>query len=232
MFKKLLLSFSLVCLLPFNTEVGTGHNVIYYIPHQDDETLTFGSSIYSHIQAGHKVHVVLLTDGSGTVVGKRLGLDKETLVDARNREFYKALGVLGVRDANIHLMNFTDGELTIKQAKDTMKFFERKYPNASHKTYTYTDWHSDHRNAGLALKELSDEGIIGDARYYVRRGEKPEGKHLMRSNYKEEHFPFLLAASRSYNIKNEKIGMYGIGWESVPNSFKNMEKNPVNYYHR
>lgn len=212
--------------------MGTGKNVIYFIPHQDDETLTFGSSIYSHIQAGHTVHVVLLTDGSGTAVGKRLGLDKETLVNARNLEFHKALAVLGVREKNIHKMGIQDSTMTVEQAKKIMLDFYKKYPGASLKTYTYTDFHTDHKNAGLALKELSEEGLVNDVRFYVRRGENANGKRLYRSNYKEEHYPFLLAASRSYNIENERIGMYGIGWKSVPDSFRRMEKEPWNYYHK
>lgn len=212
--------------------VGTGHNVVYYIPHQDDETLTFGSSIYAHLQAGHTVHVVLLTDGGATAVGKRLGLSRQEVVSARNREFYKALGVLGVQKENIHLANFRDGELTVNQAKSVMRKFIAKYPNGSHKTYSYYDWHNDHKNAGLALRELENEGLVDDVRFYVRRGDEPSDVFLMRSNYKEEHYPFLLAASRSYNIKNERIGMYGIGWESVPRSFEAMEERPWNYYHR
>lgn len=221
-----------ITLMPIIYGVGISENVIYYIPHQDDETLTFGSSIYSHLQEGHAVHVVLLTDGSANIVGKRLGLTKKELVDARNREFDKALSVLGVNESNVYKMGFPDGEMTVSQAKEVMLYFANKYPDASHKTYTYTDWHNDHKNAGLALQELVDEGVIKNARYYVRRGEKPEGKMLLRSNYNEEHYPFLKAASRSYAVKNEKTGMYAIGWESVPDSFEAMEENPTNYFHR
>src|SRR5699024_8959520 len=114
--------------------------------------------------------------------------------------------VLGVKTENIHKFNFADGKLKQREARNIMEGFETLYPNASHKTYSYHDWHNDHKNAGLALKALTDNGKVSDARFYVRRDSEPEDVFLMRSNYKEEHYPFLLAASRAYNIKNEKLG--------------------------
>jgi len=229
--KSIILMIILFGLTAFN-QTSTGHDVIFYIPHQDDETLTFGSSIHYHIQSGHNVQVVLLTDGSSTVVGKRLGLDEETLVNARNKEFLLALSHLGVARENIHKMGFKDGSLTIEQAKKVMKKFSKKYPNASHKTYTYTDWHQDHRNAGFALKELAQKEKIHNTAYFIRRGEKPENKKLYASAYEVDAYPDLLAASRSYNVIDYKNGMYGMCWKSVPKSFQAMEKDPKNYYHR
>lgn len=231
MIKLIALFLILLSLTAFDFS-GTKHTVIFYIPHQDDETLTFGTSIIYHLESGHNVQVALLTDGSETRVGKKLGLDKATLVEARNREFDLALLFLGVKPEHIHKMGYKDGSLSIEEAKTVMKKFARKYPTASHKTYSYTDWHSDHKNAGLALKELTEKNVLGNSSYFLRRGQSAKGLQIYKAKYKEEYYPYLLAASRAYNIKDESEGWYGIGWESVANSFKSMESNPVNYYHR
>lgn len=234
MIKNLLLTtiIAVGTVIPGVSDVGTGHHVVYYIPHQDDEILNFGSSIYHHVQAGHTVHLVLLTDGSATVVGKRLGLTKEEVTKARNREFFRSATILGIHEDNIYYVGHKDGELTVEQSKQVMKEFAKKYPSASHKAYTYTDWHNDHRNSGLALKELLDEGVIEDARFYIRRGENPEGIQKIRAGYKDEYFPFLYAASMAYKIENEQTGMYGIGWKSAHKSFERMFDDPINYYHK
>ncbi|MBS7531390.1 PIG-L family deacetylase [Hazenella sp. IB182353] len=43
---------------------STDHVVIYFSPHADDETLTFAVPILNDIQAGKKVYIVLMSDGT------------------------------------------------------------------------------------------------------------------------------------------------------------------------
>jgi hypothetical protein len=45
---------------------------IFYIPHQNDETLSKGVAITQHLDAGREVIAVLYTDGAGSVAQKYL----------------------------------------------------------------------------------------------------------------------------------------------------------------
>jgi len=208
-----------------------GEQVIYYVPHQDDEVITFGVSIYHHLQQGDEVHVVLLTDGSSSGVRKQMDLTEEEFIAARNREFDHALGVLGVDEENIVKKGYKDGALTVEQVEAIITEYDNKYPEASHKTFSYYDPHPDHANAGKALKNLQDQGVLTDATYYFGNNFTPTNVEIKQDPYDESYYPFIKEASRSYQVQDEANGMYGIGWKSVPDYFKELEANPVSRYH-
>ncbi|WP_170140649.1 PIG-L family deacetylase [Oceanobacillus arenosus] len=210
---------------------GDGNQVIYYIPHQDDEVLTFGVSIYSYLQQGYDVHVVLLTDGSNSGIRKQLGMTKEAFVTARNQEFDKALAVLGVKSENITKRAYTDGQLTEEQVEAVIKEYNKKYPMAIHKTFSYYDPHPDHAAAGNALRNLVQQEILTDAAYYIGPNYTPTNVDILKDSYDSSYYPFIKAASQSYNVENEIIGMYGIGWKSVPKQFEFLESDPMSRYH-
>ena len=56
---------------------ATSNVVVFVAAHQDDELLSMGSSIVSHVQAGYRVYVIPATDGQATgarfKVAERLG---------------------------------------------------------------------------------------------------------------------------------------------------------------
>jgi len=91
--------------------------VIFYSPHPDDETLTLGVLVASHVLAGRKVHVVLFTDGRDSrafpVVNARLKaehrapLTRAQFGAARVRECRAACAALGVPSANVHFEGLT-----------------------------------------------------------------------------------------------------------------------------
>ena len=208
-------------------------HVVFYVPHQDDEVLTMGSGIISHLSSGHNVHVVLLTDGGASRVREQLGMERSAFVAARNRELSYALDILGVKRENVYSANIRDGELTIDATKEVIRHFESMYPNAKHKTYTYTDGHPDHANAGEALRQLTEAGEVTDARYYIRRGEWPEGVGvLMRTLLSDSDAKILRSTAQAYSLVSERRGFYGIGYRSVPKSFDAFLEIPINYYHR
>lgn len=207
------------------------NEVIYYIPHQDDEVITFGVSIHDHVVKGHEVHVVLLTDGANSAVRKQLDLTKEEFSEARNREFDKAVEILGVDHHNVVKKNFSDGALEVEQVEAVIKEYTEKYPNAAHKTFSYYDPHSDHANAGKALKNLIDQGLITDGKFYHGNNFTPLDVDLKKDHYDPAYFDIIKAASRAYKDVDIENGMYGIGWKSVPEYFKALEENPVSPYH-
>jgi LmbE family N-acetylglucosaminyl deacetylase len=207
-------------------------NVVFYIPHQDDEALTFGVGIMNHVMNGHNVHVVLMTDGSASNVRTSLGLTEALFTQARNREFNYSMMIMGVKPQNISYRNIKDGTLTVANSETIMKEYEAKYPNAKHKTFSWTDPHTDHANLGVALKNLNTAGVIADARFYVRRGDNPVGLILTTESFQEYYRPFLLAVSASYNMENTRLGYYAIGHKSVPASFDSFEEQPLSRYHK
>jgi LmbE family N-acetylglucosaminyl deacetylase len=208
------------------------NHVVFYIPHQDDEALTFGVSILNHIEKGYNVHIVLLTDGAASFVRKKLGMSKEDFTAARNKEFALSLKNMGVKPGNIEYMNYKDSELTVKNVECVIKKYEAKYPNARHKVFSWTDKDNhDHSNSGIALKNLQKKNIVSDARYYVRRGDNPKGLRLINEYYSTEYKKPLLAVSASYK-ENSKLGLRGIGHKSVKKSFVSFEKQPISRYHK
>lgn len=117
--------------LEFN-EVDKGDSVIFFIPHQDDEMLSFSTTIKRYIDKGCDVKVVLMANGSKSKARLTLNgednricgvhkylhnplkegymientsieyIDEEILSDYRNDEFYRALVVMGVPYKNIY----------------------------------------------------------------------------------------------------------------------------------
>lgn len=234
LFTVLLLSFLLIfSLSPQSPVEASEHPVIYYIPHPDDEVLSFGLSIFSHLQAGKDVHLVLLTNGEASRVKHKLKMDDQEFADARNREFRMSAQKLGVPKENLHFMNYADGRVLQSEMEYVIGEFEAAYPGASHKAFSWTDPHPDHANSGKALKALADRGVVSDARYHVKYQDvKRAPSRIIKTGYKSYYQPFIVAASRVYQLNNPVIGMYGIGYQSVPKSFQFIEKTPVSYYHK
>lgn len=205
-------------------------NVVFYVPHQDDEALTMGVAIMNHIRSGHNVHIVLLTDGSGSYVRKRLGMTRESFENARNNEFEYSLSIMGVKPENVHYERIQDGTLSVKQMDGIIREWEKAYPKAKHKAISYTDPHNDHKNSGQALYNLRKAGVVSDARFYVLQQYSPKVR-MIKEGWKEEYRAPLLAVSSAYGLKNERLGFYGIGHWSVGSSFDSFERQPISRYH-
>ena len=75
--------------------------VIFYSPHQDDETIGMGASIAEHVRIGRPVYVVLLTNGANeNMLNFLKSLNSKStmqdVINARNNEFIAACKALGV----------------------------------------------------------------------------------------------------------------------------------------
>lgn len=207
-------------------------NVIFYIPHQDDEALTFGVAIMEHLHAGHNVHVVLLTDGSASGVRTKLGMSEDEFSQARSKEFNYSLSIIGIKDTNVSYQNIKDGALTVLQAESVIREYESKYPKAKHKAFSPTDPHPDHSNSGKALQNLQKEGIVTDARYYVGMNDAPIGYSLYAETNRDYYNSLLLAMSSAYRMEIPRLGLYGIGYKSVGSLFVKFESQPISRYHK
>lgn len=110
-------------------------DVLFFIPHQDDEMLSFSTVIKQYMDNGYNVNIVLMTDGSNVGVNNVIngtngickihnkkhnpklegakinGLNINTfsiqnLVQCRNEEYFRALYKLGLDKSNIHISKF------------------------------------------------------------------------------------------------------------------------------
>jgi hypothetical protein len=137
---------------------------IYYVPHPDDEILTYGSSIKNHLGAGREVITVLYTNGVGSGVQNQLNgtasssywggyhypskegystLYNDDFGDARIREYINSCHALGVKPENILV-----DRLTVTNDVNEMKQLILKYHNlfpptgigtTSHKVMSWKD---------------------------------------------------------------------------------------------
>ncbi|MCH5584824.1 PIG-L family deacetylase [Shimazuella sp. AN120528] len=229
---------------------------IFFIPHQDDETLQAAVDILNHLGAGREVIVVLYTTGKGSFVQGVLNGDGtsaywgtahnpylegyESLTDddfstARNREFCSALGQLGVTPESIHIqpVDLEGGPVN----KDTVKALMMEYVNiygltASYKAMSYYDTSDSHKYSGQALLELYNEGIVTDARFYIARSDwalsRPGTTYTATSAQKDK----IKKAARCYEAWNPVSGAFAIGYHSIYAQFNAYLANPQNKIHK
>lgn len=145
--------------------------VVFYIPHQDDESLYYSQTILKAIEEKGKdnVYVVLITDGGASKIQYAEDVVKQlepeigfTFSKARDNEYLAACRVLGIKEENIlfneelGIERLKDGKVDHEDVKATMLYFENKFNgDVTHVTYTFKfDYHKDHRALGTALNEL------------------------------------------------------------------------------
>lgn len=169
--------------------------VIFYSPHPDDETLSFGmlaSELYAN---GFEVHLVLLTQGMTTKAISVINGETESTVSAsgafrgrhiplvegyeqqtperigaiRINEFRAAAGLLKIPSERVHTIDTQDGDAyTVENIKRVVTKYAQLYPKATHVTLSTIDLHPQHRIAAEALRQSSTEQNFKSA-YVVSR---------------------------------------------------------------
>lgn len=221
-------------------------NVIYYVPHQDDEIVSFGVSIIHQIMLGNHVHLVFYTDGSASSTihhfnGNKVcpwhrinhdhAFDEQRFVAARNREMAWSSRCLGVDPANMHWrQHIKDGQFTVEQGISLIAEFEAKYPDAHHMSFTYKDPHPDHANMGTALETMYKQEKVSFARFYIKTLQL-DALDGVEEPCKEQYLPFLHAAQQAYKIYNPDAGMFAVGYHSVKETFDKQFIRPRSKYH-
>lgn len=148
---------------------------VFFFPHQDDELITQGCGIQSHLAAGREVVVVSMSDGQASGVRNILKGDYDidlsyaAFSKARDREVLDSLTRLGVKRENIYFENLEDGGgYTISAVNAKIRKYIAKFGVASYKTHSWMDAHRDHHMLGKSLDILNRKGEVpnGDARFY------------------------------------------------------------------
>jgi len=91
--------------------------ILIFSPHEDDETLASGGTIYTELQKGNQVLVVFMTNGDGFWGGEivvkadlfRQARDFIGLGQIRQREAIKAVATLGLPNKDVLFLGYPDG---------------------------------------------------------------------------------------------------------------------------
>ncbi len=225
---------------------------VFYVPHPDDETLSMGVAIVNHLFAGNDVYVVLLTHGRASNAFNVLNgtancawhckthnpeaegyssFDRTEFGFARIREFVEAVKALGVPESNMEIHNLEDGQVTVDQVKAVIRTWEIRFPGIKHKTMTYHDDHPDHANAGRALLELYNAGIVSDARFYIKRTQYDQTGGAFEYCDLSYH-PYIHSAANAYMTWNPDQGRLAVGYHSVKAEFDALLGNPRSKFHK
>jgi len=166
-------------------ELATGRPIIFFAPHQDDETLWMGTVIAHHALVGREVHVVSVTDGSTSTVRAALNGEKDNgwwpahdhypgredipylspaaFAAARDQELIDACTLLGVTEVHLDWSvpradgtSLTRGaNISVAEAEELIHSFALRYPDAGHYTTWWGDTDPNHAAIGQALRNLA-----------------------------------------------------------------------------
>ena len=231
--------------------------VLYFVPHQDDELLTFGIDIANSVKDGCDVHVIVCTDGSSSNVRLRLGnrefctqcneqhvfdLTKEDFTATRDREFFGSCAALGVKKENIHFADerIVDGNITLDGAKDIIKTFVDRIDADSTVCTIYPndpkEQHRDHRTLGLAAAELYKEGavkhlVLMEEPYVAVAVDHADGEEPKIFYAPDDIAQQIEKAVSEYFLWDPKNKRYAVGFHSVPNEMEQLKTEKGLYYH-
>ncbi|MDO3411682.1 PIG-L family deacetylase [Saccharibacillus sp. CPCC 101409] len=233
---------------------------LFFVPHQDDEALTFGAAIRNHLDAGDECHVILYTDGSASNVFKQLNgeirsslykkildpklegytpLDRTDLTRCRNDEFLRSCLALGLPVENVHFMqDMQDGTTTVEDCEELIRSFTDRYHGARVKTFTDLGGnHRDHANMGTAGLNLYRQEKIADLRLYVEPYNLRQAKKAKKGLQLHKERPgrskqYVVASLSEYKKWNPALEQFAIGYHSVRKEIDAVIANPVSYYHK
>lgn len=233
------------------------NTVLYFPPHQDDELLTYGIDIAASVKNGYDVHIIMCTDGAGSNVRLRLGnreyceqchdthvfdLTKEDFTATRDQEFFGSCDALGVKRENIHFEDerIPDGSVTVEAAKALIKKYVERFGEDCTVCTMYPNppeiQHMDHRNLGLAAKELYDEGsikhlVLLEEPYVAVIADHAPGEEPKIFYAPEDIAKQLEEAVSSYFLWDPSNKRYAVGFHSVPDEMEQLKTEKGLYYH-
>lgn len=170
----------------------TSRPILYIVPHQDDEILSYGVDIRNELSHGRQVHLILLTRGEDSgardilngavychVHNKYHNPSKESykagtltpdeFAGARTDEFFRASRALGVPNANIHTNFIPPGQYYGIVVRGIIEKYLSLYPNADVRTFSWFDEHSAHALLGRVVQGMQSDGVLQryQAKYFI-----------------------------------------------------------------
>lgn len=170
----------------------TNRQVLYIVPHQDDEVLSFGIDILNEMSKGRQVQLILLTRGEDSPARNILNgkvycrihhryhnpikekykfnpLTPIEFADARTNEYYRASEALGVPPGNIHTEFIPPGQYYGMTVRAVIQKYLKAYPNADVRTFSWFDQHPAHALLGRTVRGMQTNGLLEryQAKYIV-----------------------------------------------------------------
>ncbi len=214
---------------------------VLYIPHPDDEIISFGAWILYALSEDIDVHVVFLTRGGASIaihaVNNRLEamgmetIDVETFMQGRIREATLSMRRLHVKPENLHVLDLPDGAVTSEQVEAVILDFEQQFPGAEHRTTTYHDRHTDHRAAGEALLHLYDAGKVQHAYFHVPLYHWADPVPGALSPWSDKWEARYHEGLNAFRIWLPEEGYYSVGYKSTKVSIDTRYEEPRSKIH-
>jgi len=163
--------------------------ILFIIPHPDDEAFSMGGTIKRLANEGHRVVMIVVTDGSA---GKSsIKLEGALLSQVRKDEVEKSTHILGINKT--YFLNYVDGTLCNKDIKNSLsdkigEIIEKESAEVV-VTYDHTGvyWHIDHIVTSLAtLLACKNHEIIVDKLFFFV---PPEGFTILQGYTTAGRFP-------------------------------------------
>lgn len=251
--KKLIALFGVIVLLIYILYSSEPKKtVLFFIPHQDDETITFSPAIQRYISERYDVHIILSTDGISSGIRKSLlngenicnihherhnfNISETEFTKLRDKEYIQALRILGVKLQNIHISRFAvkDSTLNKDRAKTIISDYLEQYPNSKVCTFSnlpknVSGGHNDHYTLGIAAKELYDEGKINNLDFFIESYVYDSFIKKIKNISIKEYYPInkkqIKMATNVYTNFDPLHKHYAIGYHSVRTLFDKIAKD-------
>ncbi|TCP66506.1 PIG-L family deacetylase [Baia soyae] len=228
--------------------------VFYFVPHADDEVLTFGVPIIQDLKQNKEVYVILMSHGDITGARARINkrvdpdLTSRELGQARVNEFTEATNRMGLDDDHRLVYDlFVEGgnrDLDYERAKTIVAAYVKEYPQAEFKSMSVFDVHPEHAILGKAIQELKNSNSIQNSQTFAsinimrtcKKSPRCSGRQekigmpvveqeIKLTEPKDKHV--LSKAADAYRVWDPKKGWYSIGEISVPGQFRELKRDPT-----
>ncbi|MDQ0416054.1 LmbE family N-acetylglucosaminyl deacetylase [Croceifilum oryzae] len=228
--------------------------VFYFVPHADDEVLTFGVPMIQDLKQDKEVYVILMSHGDITGararINKRINPDltSRQLGQARVNEFTEATNRMGIDDNHRLVYDlFVEGgdrDLDYERAKTIVAAYVKEYPQAEFKSMSVFDVHPEHAILGKAIQELKNSNSLQNSQTFAsinimrtckksprcssrqeKIGMPTVEKEIQLTEPRDKHV--LSKAADAYRVWDPKMGWYSIGEISVPGQFRELKRDPT-----
>ncbi|MCH5584831.1 PIG-L family deacetylase [Shimazuella sp. AN120528] len=208
---------------------------VYYVPHPDDELLTYGVPIRNDLHAGKIVYLVLFTHGETSSIIKKLNLmvyPKLTPYElglARVKEFNHSSQDLGIDNNHKDIFDPQKEQARIELIRKIALFFEQTFPHVTQNGLSKYDVIPDHAITGMVLDQLYKEGKIKHKRIYAsiymsRFAEhRLTGKRIYPKKAKDNSV--FNKAIHDYDRWDPQHRWYACGYMSVRPQFNSFHKH-------
>lgn len=206
---------------------------VYYVPHPDDEVLTYGVPIRNDLNAGKTVFLILFTHGEGSAILGKLNkmtapkkVSPKELGRSRVREFLFSAEALGIGKDHRDVYGPNKKGYKVNLVRSVALYFESLSNDVTHNGMSQLDTLQEHSMTGKVLNELYKQGKIKKKNTYAsiymsRFAEKKlKGTHIQLDNPTDNYY--IDSSINTYKRWDPENGWYACGYISVSEQFNSL----------